>query len=274
MTQFRHGPGHGFTLVETLLALAVLALLTSLLLPAAEKAAEAADRARCGDNLKQVGIATHNIHDTYGRMPPLAGFFPAKGSTGTIFFYLLPFLEQQELYQSAGDGSGQYSVWNNSVYGKPLKLFVCPADHSLPEGEVFDGWLATGNYAANFLVFGDVQQQTMQGRARLPASFPDGTSNTIMFTERYRVCGGEACAWGYAGTYFWTPAFAYYSQARFQSAPTQGQCDAGRAQSAHAGVINVCMGDAAVRSVADTVSPATWWAASTPAGGEVLGEDW
>src|SRR5437868_3073179 len=73
-------------------------------------------------------------------------------------------------------------------------------------------WLATTNYAGNWLVF-------KTGDNRFPAAIPDGTSNTIGFTERYQVCNGTPCGWGYDRVYYWAPMTAYYSDGKFQVTP-------------------------------------------------------
>src|SRR5262245_28111320 len=90
----------GFTVIELLVILAVLAFLLGLLLTAVQKVREAANRAQCQNNLKQLGLAIHNCQSTYNRLPPLVGDFPKAKSTGTLFFYLLPFLEQDNLYKN------------------------------------------------------------------------------------------------------------------------------------------------------------------------------
>src|SRR5262249_35838917 len=131
---------------------------------------------------------------------------------------------------------------------------------------LFDGWLATSSYAANYLALG--------AGARIPNSFPDGTSNTIVFTERYQVCQGVPCAWGYSGGTEWAPAFAYLSQARDQIQPSQPECISTVPQSPHSSVINVAMADGSVHSLSNNVGPMTWYFACTPAGGEVLGSNW
>src|SRR5947209_19021118 len=139
-----------FTLFQLLVVLAILGLLIGLALPAIQKVRQAAARTQCANNLKQILLATHNCHDTYGKFPPLAGAFPNKTGEGTVFFYLLPFLEQDRLYTSAKRDDGSFSVWNNDVYSKVVKTFVCPSDASGGPDPRYEGWLALSSYAANF----------------------------------------------------------------------------------------------------------------------------
>jgi type II secretory pathway pseudopilin PulG len=280
MTQPTRLSRRGISLFELLVVLALLALLFALLLPAIFQARKAAARAQCANNLKQVGIACHNCNDTYNKLPPLAGYFPVApaqpgdGATaGTIFFHILPFIEQDNLYKSGTDDKGHFSAWNAGVYSKVIPTYFCNVDGSAPT-HLYDGWLATTSYAANFQVFGNRLDNTMQGAPRIPATFQDGTSNTILFAERYQLCGGTPNAWAYDGQSAWTPAFAYASHGKFQMLPSEKQCDPDLAQTAHAGGINICLGDASVRAVSEQVSPRTWWFACTPDGGEVLGPDW
>jgi type II secretory pathway pseudopilin PulG len=274
MVLFRRPGRPGFTLFQLLVVLAILLILLALLLPAVQKVREAAARSQCANNLKQIILAMHNCNDTYGKLPPAAGDFPAQqGSQGTFFFYVLPFIEQQNLYMAA-QTDGKFSVWTNEVYSKPIKVYVCPQDGTGDATNVHDGWLATASYAANYLVFGDPAQNSLQGAPRIPATFPDGTSNTIAFAERFQECHGQPNAWAYPGTSYWTPVFAWLRIDRFQVNPTADNCDPARPQSPHAGGLQVGIADGSVRFVSQKLSETTWKAACTPAGGEVLGSDW
>ena len=304
----------GFTLIELLVVIAIIGVLIGLLLPAVQKVRAAAARIQCANNLHQIGLACHNCHDTYRKLPPAFGWFPQAGTPGSgwgnVFFHLLPYVEQDALYRSSAVPAplSTYMATSSGVITHPVKTYVCPADPSALGGFAAQGPLgktdyAAGCYAANVQVFGVVTNATngtvsgYQGAAQIPATFLDGTSQTILFAEKYATCGNGGSVWDDSDTlktapgFRWMPFFADSlhvttlagttavgpgSKFLVQPSPytSTSACDPALSSTPHTGAIMVCLGDASVRSVNSGVSGATWWAACTPAGGEVLPGDW
>src|SRR5438046_2571115 len=148
MTRLRRRAG--FTLIELLVVIAIIAILIALLVPAVQKVREAAARAQCQNNLKQLSLACINAADTFkGQLPPSVGTWPGKTGTpnngnGGILFHLLPYVEQKPLYQSSFSGSDPdnrnngppgnssnptYSQWNIQwSNGSSIPTYWCPSD--------------------------------------------------------------------------------------------------------------------------------------------------
>ena len=218
-----------------MVAIAILAVLITLAMVGVQKVRAAAAQSQCANQLKQIGLACPSVHDQHKRMPPAFGFFPDSnvfnGGTGngTLFFHLLPHLDQNALYQQArllaiGRRPVDFFEYTtNGVHQTPLPIFNCPADPTLRPGIDPILHYAPSSYAANYQVFGNVNpdgtNRNAQGKPRLAVTFKDGTSNTILLAEKYAaawlkvgvygtpVKGG--CHWAYFQADCQNPLFAY-----------------------------------------------------------------
>ena len=286
----------GFTLIELLIVVAIIAVLAGLLLPAIQKVREAASRIKCGNHLKQIMLATHHAHDTHGAIPPGVGDYPdGADAYGTFFYHLLPYVEQQGLYDRSYF-DGHRFVGNHRVYSQPVPIFVCPSDPSAPPGHTAmddrgNIW-GVASYAVNAQVVFEVDyrgaMKSPQYYSRIPGSFPDGTSNTILLTEKYAQCanydypvGGTMWAYFYTGpsvrayhasfSISWN-AYSTGPTSKFQVQPIpyNGGCDPTLASSPQVGGLQIALADGSVRQLSSSVSIYTWWYLCTPAGGETL----
>jgi prepilin-type N-terminal cleavage/methylation domain-containing protein/prepilin-type processing-associated H-X9-DG protein len=145
----RAAPSHrAFTLIELLVVIAIIAVLIALLLPAVQAAREAARRAQCVNNLKQLGIAMHNYHDTNNSFPIGRQASPRR----TWTFGILPFIEQGALYNAINFTTDFYQRQNTTAIITNVNAFDCPSDPGGPniEEPTTPYPRAKGDYVVNF----------------------------------------------------------------------------------------------------------------------------
>jgi prepilin-type N-terminal cleavage/methylation domain-containing protein len=294
---------HGFTLIELLVVIAIIAILIGLLLPAVQKVRESAARSQCSNNMRQINIAIQNLNDTYGVLPPLdapsaTAVIPSGKFAGynyTLQGFLLPFIEQQNIFTlmtPKGYAGGQYM--------RVIKTFDCPSDPSSNNGMCnttnggANAW-AICNYVANAYVFANVPLgQSYSGAAKIPATIPDGTSNTILFTEAYGTCGKTGSVTSADGTLWadsnsvWRPGFNFLYGSNKGTIPTNyplaslfqvqpnyiNNCDINLPNSPHTSGIMTGLGDGSVKFVSQGISQQAWGLACDPRDGLPMPSDW
>jgi prepilin-type N-terminal cleavage/methylation domain-containing protein len=243
--RFAGGRRFGFTLVELLVVIAIIAVLIGLLLPAVQKVREAANLTTCRNNLKQIGLALHQYHDTYTTFPvgyydptpwPTGGQTPQGLDHGPGWgwgAYILPFLEQEALYKQINFTLDVGDPTMAAVRTTPLKVFTCPSDPRLdtftittsplstnvgPAPTGLSSWdLAYSNYVAcngndgvDCFCSPPHTGAFLRGIVgfRMQADFPDGLSNTLFVCDKpsfLSYCAWAGCPTGAANPFLLSP---------------------------------------------------------------------
>jgi prepilin-type N-terminal cleavage/methylation domain-containing protein/prepilin-type processing-associated H-X9-DG protein len=298
----------GFTLIELLVVTAIIAILIGLLLPAVQKVREAANRAQCRNNLKQIGTAFHNYHSAAGRFPPgynsrgAAVDGPGLGPGWGWAAYLLPYVEQEPLHRRIDFSRDIADPVNAQARVAGIHLFLCPSDS--PPDPTFIVRKKLGDPLcdvafANYVGVAGVYEVTgypdtcngapgvlyRNSRVRV-TDITDGPSNTIFVGERGSRRSPQT-TWTGAVTSASVPPVnpGYDAEGPGVLVLTNsGTAADGRvpnnlldhvedSNSNHTQGVNFLFGDGSVRSISNTISPTVWVAITTRAGNEPVNLD-
>ncbi len=293
----------GFALIELVSGTGAVLLLVALALPAIDEAREAARRAQCTNNLKQIGLATHNYIAVFDSFPMSAVVGPGQGNGQGCFTLILPFLEQTAGYNAYNFCLENWHDANTTAVGLKLAVFLCPANEQVDamaagditthNGKPYPGksLFGAGHYGANW---GGVRKASGPGLAAMypdpkgPAShlgviltvvdpdakektrnitlkdITDGTSNTIAYGEKRDSFGWAVGGWG--GTEFDVNASISYEGGN----AVLNKVFTG---SSHPEGLNIALADGAVRFVKPPIDRKLWYGMTTRAGNEKIQDE-
>jgi prepilin-type N-terminal cleavage/methylation domain-containing protein/prepilin-type processing-associated H-X9-DG protein len=285
----RRAPRRAFTLIELLVVIAIIAILIGLLLPAVQKVREAANRTKCQNNLKQIGLAVHQYHDNNDKLPqaydkndPWGN--PDNGTRRSWMTLVLPYIEQESLLRT---GIAGYQSVVVRIYGCPsdllegkLGLFAGLPPGGLTDYIAVDGSRYANQSGATFNVGLPTDGCMYRGSKTKLTDIGDGASNTLLAGERPPA---SSTSWGW---WTWGPldsAMGVVNAApdphgnacplpqTYKPGKPNVECDALHYWSYHPGGANWLFADGSVRLLPYTavnVLPAL----ATRSGGEVVGD--
>lgn len=287
----------GFTLVELLVVISIIGVLIGLLLPAIQRVRESGNLISCKNNLKQIGLAMHNYYDSHGTFPvgyhdptiwPQLDNGPGWGWGA----YLLPYLEQAELYREIDFTLDVGDPANAAVRTTFLKSFFCPSDEMVTTFDVTDGGSNTWTVAQSSYVacngndgVDDFTTPPHTGAfLRATKGFrieeiKDGLSQTLFVGDRTSKL--SYCTWAGAPTGALNPFLlspgnfdAEVTLLMCHAGPTgpnrDGVFDADSTSSPHHGGVPFVFGDGSVHFLANNISIPTWMALATRNGEEII----